>query len=99
LQRDRQRLLVAFIELRVRLRETAASAFPGGEDERAIALEETEHDYVALVAAGAEAARIEAELAVADREATQREVDAATLVIAQMHELADAVEQRLPRPR
>jgi hypothetical protein len=63
LQRDRQRLLVAFIELRARLGETAASEFAGGEDERADALEQTEHDYVALVASGAEAARLEAQLA------------------------------------
>jgi hypothetical protein len=97
LQRDRQRLLVAFIELRARLRETPASEFAGGEDERSDALEQTEHDYVALVAAGAEAASLEAQLASADREATEREVDTASLVIEQMRELADAVEQRLPR--
>lgn len=66
-QRDRQRLLVAFVEPRSRLRETTADEFAGGEVERAAALERTEHDYVALVAAGAEAARLEAELAAADR--------------------------------
>jgi hypothetical protein len=96
LQRDQQRLLVAFVELRARLRESASANFAGGEAERSRALEQTEHDYVALVAAGAEAARLVAELESADRQATVREADTAALVIRQMRELVDAVASRPP---
>jgi hypothetical protein len=99
LERDRQRLLVAFVELHGRLRETAATAFAGGEDERGRALEQTEHDYVALVAAGAEAARLGAKLETADRQATEREVDTSALVIRQMRELVEAVASRIPPGR
>ena len=56
---------------------------------------QTEHDYVALVEAGAEASRLEAGLASADREATAREVDAATLTIRQMQELVVALADSL----
>lgn len=97
LRRDRERLLVAFVELRARLRETPAAGFAGGEEEREQALEQTEHDYVALIEAGAEAARLQAELEAADRQTTEREVDAAALVIRQMLELVQAVAARLPR--
>jgi hypothetical protein len=96
LRRDRQRLLVVFVELRARLREMAATDFAGGKHGRGQALEQTERDYVALIAAGAEAARLEAELATADRQATMREADTAALVIRQMRELVDAVASRLP---
>jgi hypothetical protein len=63
--------MVAFVELRARLRETPAARFVGGEAARDNALEQTERDYVALVAAGAEAAQLEVSLGSADREATQ----------------------------
>jgi hypothetical protein len=95
-QRDRQRLLIAFMELRARLRETSAADFAGGEHERADALVQTEHDYVALVETGAQGARLEGNLASADRETTELEVDAAVLVIRQMRELVDAVAARMP---
>src|SRR5919201_6741677 len=91
LRRDRERLLVAFVEARARLRDTAPDDFPGGEVERGEALSATEHDYTAIVAAGAEAARLQAELEAADRQATDREADAAALVVAQMLELLQAV--------
>ena len=97
LERDRQRLLVAFIELRSRLLQTTGDDFSGGEGERADALAQTEHDYVALVEVGAEAARLQAELEAADREATPHEVDTAVLLLTQMNELADAVRERIPR--
>jgi hypothetical protein len=42
LRRDRQRLLVAFVELRAQLRNTDATEFDGGEDERSRLLGETE---------------------------------------------------------
>jgi hypothetical protein len=96
LQRDRQQLLVAFLELRALLRGVSVADFPGDAAERSDALTQTEHDYVALVAAGAEAASLETALARADREATQRELDAAELVIHQMRELVIAVAARLP---
>jgi hypothetical protein len=96
LQRDRQRLMIAFVELRAQLRRTVADEFEGGEAERSRVLEETERDYVALVAAGAEAARLEAALALADRRATDRESDLAAVVITQMRELVVAVAARLP---
>ncbi|HTP20680.1 MAG TPA: hypothetical protein VMJ65_13805 [Solirubrobacteraceae bacterium] len=96
LERDRQRLLVAFVELRAALHQTASSDFVGGEPERAAAFAETEHDYVALVEVGAEAARLQTALEGADREATTREIDTAELLVAQMDELAEAVRTRLP---
>ena len=96
LQRDRQRLLVAFVELRSELRQTQPGDFAGGEEERIEVLEQTELDYVALVAAGAEAASLEASLAAADRQATQRESDLAAVVIEQMLELVGALAARLP---
>lgn len=92
LRRDRVRSLVAFVELRSELRQTTDSDFRGGAVERSQALDETEHDYVALVAAGAEAAHLEA----ADRAASDREADLAALVVAQMQELVNAVAGRLP---
>jgi hypothetical protein len=52
LQRDRQQFLVAFVELRARLRGTVPSDFAGGDGERDEALEQTERDYVALVETG-----------------------------------------------
>lgn len=54
LQRDRRELLAAFVELRGRLRDAPAGKFAGGEQARDEALAATEHDYVALVSAGAE---------------------------------------------
>ena len=96
LERDRQRLLVAFIELRGRLLQTTSDDFAGGEADRADALAHTEHDYIALVEVGAEAARLQAELEAGDREATPREVDTAALLLTQMNELADAVRARIP---
>jgi hypothetical protein len=73
--------LVAFVDLRSRLRDAAYSAFVGGKAERDEAVEQTERDYIALVEAGAEAARLEASLASADREATARELDTAAIII------------------
>lgn len=84
------------MELRARLRETPATDFSSGERERSEALALTEDDYVALVAAGAEAGRLEAELGAADHQVTQREVDTAALLIRQMRELVRAVASRLP---
>jgi hypothetical protein len=51
---------------------------------------------VALVAAGAEATRLEAALAEADRQATDRESDQATVVIHPDPRTAVAVAARLP---
>jgi hypothetical protein len=96
LRRDRVRYLVAFVELRSELRQTTDSDFEGGVVERLQALDETEHDYVALVATGAEAAQLEAQLEAADREASDREADLAALVVAQLQELVNAVAGRLP---
>jgi len=96
LERDRRRLLVAFIELRGWLLQTTGDDFAGGEAERAEALARTEHDYLALVEVGAEAARLQAELKASDREATVREFDTAALLLTQMNELADAVRGRVP---
>jgi hypothetical protein len=73
------------------------SDFAGGENERNETLEETELDYSALVGTGAEAARLEATLAAADRQATQRECDLAAVL---MLELVAALAARLlPRGR
>ena len=96
IQRDRQQFLVAFVELRARLRQTAPADFADGDRERDEALEQTDRDYVALVEAGAEAARLETSLASADREATAREVDTAAIVVRQMQELVGALADRLP---
>ena len=63
------------------------TSFAGGEDERSRLLSETERDYVALVSAGAEAARLESTLERADREVTEREADSAALVVSAMREL------------
>jgi hypothetical protein len=88
--------LVAFVELRARLRETDPSDFAGGDEERGRCVGQTERDYVARVEAGAEAARLELSLAAADREATAREVDTAGIVVRQMRELVGALADRLP---
>ena len=96
LHRDRVRCLVAFVELRSELGQATDFDFDGGAVERPPALDETEHDYVALVAAGAEAAKFEAQLEAADREASDREADLAALVVAQLQELVSAVAGRLP---
>ena len=53
-------------------------------------------DYVALVSAGAEAARLETMLERADREATEREVDLEAILVSQLRELVAAVAARLP---
>jgi hypothetical protein len=58
LRRDREELLVLFVVYRSKLRDAEPTAFDGGEDEQKRLLQETEHDYVALVSAGAEAARL-----------------------------------------
>jgi hypothetical protein len=89
-------LLVLFVVYRTQLRDTKPSAFEGGDDERSRALQETEHDYVALVSAGAEAARLEKLLERADPEATEREVDLEAILVGQLRELVAAVAARLP---
>jgi hypothetical protein len=98
LRRDRQELQVAFVALRAQLREVDAEEFDGGEDERFRLLQETEHDYAALVSAGAEAARLESTLERADREATEHEVDLEAILVRQLRELVAAVAARLPAP-
>lgn len=82
--------------IRGQLRDTYANEFVGGEDERSRLLRETEHDAVALASAGAEAVRLETMLERVDREVTEREADAAVLVVAQMRELVAAVTGRMP---
>jgi hypothetical protein len=96
LQRDRQRLLVAFVELRGRLRKAQTDDFAGGEDAFRDALAQTELDYSALVATGAEAARLETTLAAAHRQVSAREADLAALLIRQMRELVETLAARLP---
>lgn len=96
LHRDREELLATFVILRAQLRDVGPEEFVGGEDERSRLLRETEHDYVAIVSAGAESVRLESTLERADREARGREADLAALVIAQMRELVTAVAARLP---
>jgi hypothetical protein len=96
IRRDREQVLVAFVVLRAQLRDADPSEFDGGEDERSRLLEETEHDYAALVSAGAEAARLETTLESADRQATDGEFDLAAVLITQLRELVDAVAARLP---
>lgn len=90
-------VFVAFIELRGRLLRTTSNDFADGDTERAEALGKTEHDYTALVEVGAEAARLQAELAASDRQATAREVDTAALLLTRMSELAGGVKARIPR--
>lgn len=96
IRRERSRLLVAFVELRVVLRRTDDAAFEGGAPERARRLDDTETDYVALVSVGAAAAQLEAVLDTADRESTQREVDSADVALQQLRELVRALRRRLP---
>ena len=96
LARERARLQIAFIELRSLLVRSDSSAFAGGAVERTRMLAETEHDYASLASAGAEAVRLEARLEFADREATQREVDAASIILEQLSELVSGVNRRLP---
>ena len=83
---------------RSQLRNADAKEFVGGEDEHSRLVEETEHDYVALASAGAEAARLESTLERADREATEREVDLEAILVTQLRELVAAVAARLPAP-
>ena len=98
LRRDREELLVLFVVYRSQLRNADAKEFVGGEDEHSRLVEETEHDYVALASAGAEAARLESTLERADREATEREVDLEAILDRQLRELVAAVAARLPAP-
>lgn len=95
-RRERSRLLVTFVELRATLRQVDTSAFAEGEMERSRLLRETETDYVALVAASADGINLERRLEAADREATQREVDAAAVMLEQLRELVRALRHRLP---
>jgi hypothetical protein len=96
LRRERERLSFAFVELRATLRRTEPSAFADGATEHARLLAETETDYLSLVTAAAEALQLETVLEAADREATEREVDSATLVLEQLRDLAVALWHRLP---
>ena len=98
LRRDREELLVLFVAYRSRLRNAAPNEFADGETEQARLLQETEHDYVALVSAAAEAIRLEATLERADREATEREVDLEAILVRQLRELVAEVAARLPAP-
>jgi hypothetical protein len=91
-------LLVLFVIYRAQLRNAEATEFEGGEDEQSRLVQETEHDYVALASAGAEAARLETTLDRADREATEREVDLEAILVRQLRELVAAVAARLPAP-
>ena len=84
-----------FVVYRTQLRKTQPNAFEGGEDEKSRVLQETEHDYVALVSAGAEAARSETLLERADWEATEREVDLEAILVRQLRELVATVAARL----
>lgn len=96
LRRERERLSFAFVELRATLRRTEDSEFPEGAAEHARLLDETETDYVSLVAAAADALQLETELETADREATELEVDSAGLLLEQLRELVTALWHRLP---
>jgi molybdopterin-guanine dinucleotide biosynthesis protein A len=98
LRRDREELLVLFVVYRAQLRNAEAREFAGGEDEHSRLVQDTEHDYVALSSAGAEAARLETTLERADREATAREVDLEAILVRQLRELVAAVAARLPAP-
>ena len=62
IRRDREELLVRFVAYRAQLRNAEATEFEGGEEEHSRLVQETEHDYVALASAGAEAARLETTL-------------------------------------
>jgi hypothetical protein len=97
LRRDREELLVLFVLYRA-VANAEAKEFEGGDDEHSRLVQETEHDYVALASAGAEAARLEATLERADREATEREVDLEAILVRQLRELVAAVAARLPAP-
>ena len=83
---------------RAQLRNAEAKEFEGGEDEHSRLVQETEHDYVELASAGAEAARLKTTLERADREATEREVDLEATLVRQLRELVAAVAARLPAP-
>jgi hypothetical protein len=96
LRRERERLSLAFVELRAMLRRSEPSAFADGATEHARLLDETENDYVSLVAAAAEALQLETVLEAADREATQREYDSASVLLEQLRELVVALWHRLP---
>jgi hypothetical protein len=96
LRRDREELLVLFVVYRGQLRDAEAKEFEGGADEHSRLVQETEHDYVALTSAGAEATRLETKLERADREATEREVDLEAILVRQLRELVAAVAARLP---
>ena len=98
LRRDREELQVAFVALRAQLREADPEDFDGGEYEQSRLLHETEHDYLALVSAGAEAAGLESMLERADREATEREVDPEAILVRQLRELVAAVAARRSGP-
>lgn len=91
-------MLVLFVVYRAQLGNAEAKEFEGGEEEHWRLVQETEHDYVALASAGAEAARLEATLERADREATEREVDLEAILVRQLRELVAAVAARLPAP-
>lgn len=95
-RRDREELLIAFVELAHELRAATPAAFPGGKQEQAAALERTAEDYVVLVAAGAEVMRREVALEQADRRATQREVEDIAGTLQQMLELVTALQARVP---
>lgn len=96
LEDDRFAYSVAFVEARSLLMRTTAEQFPGGEAERADALAQTEHDYVALVETATANYDLQRTLERADREATDREADTAALLTIQLRELVEAVEARLP---
>lgn len=89
-------MLVTVVELRATLRRADTSVFAEGEMERSRLLDETQTDYVVLVAAGADGINLERRLEAADREATQREVDAAAVMLEQLRELVRALRRRLP---
>jgi hypothetical protein len=90
LRRERERLTSAFVELRATLRRTGNAEFAAGANERARLLDETETDYISLVAAAADALQLETQRETADREATERKVDSAGLVPEQLRELVTA---------
>ncbi|MGH2873316.1 MAG: hypothetical protein ACRDL5_12760 [Solirubrobacteraceae bacterium] len=96
LRRERERLSFAFVELRATLRRTKDSEFADGAADRARLLDETDTDYVSLVAAAADALQLETELETADREATELEVNSASLLLEQLRELVTALWRRLP---
>jgi hypothetical protein len=89
-------VLVLFVDYRAQLRNAEAKKFEGGEDGHSRLAQATEHVYVALASAGAEAAGLEATLERADREATEREVDLEAILVRQLRELVAAVAARLP---